>query len=76
MCLPAWSRRGYIERHAGPSAAARVVRMTPKGWAMVAPIRHCVATIEQKWAAHLGAQRFKALRDTLDDLARWLGKLD
>ena len=43
---------------------------------MVAPIRSCVAEIEREWAEHLGAQRFKALRDTLRELASWLGKLD
>ena len=68
--------RGYIERHTGPSPAARVVRMTDQGWAMVAPIRDCVAAIEQEWTAHLGARRFKALRETLRELSLWLGKLD
>jgi DNA-binding MarR family transcriptional regulator len=68
--------RGYIERHAGASSAARVVRMTARGWEMVEPIRSCVAEIEREWAAHLGVQRFKALRETLHDLALWLGKLN
>jgi hypothetical protein len=49
--------------------------MTDRGWAMVAPIRDCVAAIEQEWTAHLGARRFKALRETLRDLSQWLGKL-
>lgn len=74
--LASLERRGYIERHAGPNSAARIVRLTARGRQMVAPIRACVAEIEQEWAAHLGAQRFKVLRDTLHDLARWLGKLD
>ena len=43
---------------------------------MVEPIRSCVAEVEREWAAHLGSQRFKALRDTLHDLSSWLGKLD
>lgn len=73
--LTGLERRGYIERHAGPSAAARIVRLTPRGWELVAPIRRCVAEVEREWAAHLGAQRFTALRDTLHDLAQWLGKL-
>ena len=42
---------------------------------MFAQIRNCLAAIEQKWTAHLGAQRFKALRETLHDLSLWLGKL-
>ena len=68
-------RRGYIERRAGASAAARVVRMTDRGWHMVPLIRRCVAAIEEEWAAHLGARRFNALRETLHDLSLWLGKL-
>ncbi|HEX3631936.1 MAG TPA: MarR family transcriptional regulator [Casimicrobiaceae bacterium] len=67
--------RGYIERHTGPTPAARVVRMTDRGWAMVAPIRDCVAAIEHEWTAHLGTRRFNALRETLRDLSLWLGKL-
>ena len=58
-----------------PSGAARVVRMTDRGWDMVPHIRGCVAAIERDWAAHLGARRFKALRETLHDLSLWLGKL-
>ena len=68
-------RRGYIERQAGPSSTASVVRVTDRGWQIVAQIRGCVAVIEQEWAAHLGAQRFKVLRETLYDLSMWLGKL-
>lgn len=68
--------RGYILRQAGPTAAARVVRMTDGGWEVIAQIRKCVAEIEKEWAAHLGAQRFAALRETLHDLTLWLGKLN
>lgn len=74
--LAGLERRGYIERQAAPGSAGRVVRMTAKAWDMVAPIRNCVAEIEQEWIAHLGARRFNALRETLHDLALWLGKLD
>jgi DNA-binding MarR family transcriptional regulator len=73
--LAGLERRGYIERRAGTGAAVRVVRMTDRGWKMLAHIRSCVAAIEQEWAAHLGAQRFNALRETLHDLSLWLGKL-
>jgi DNA-binding MarR family transcriptional regulator len=73
--LAGLERRGYIERHAGLTSASRIVRLTPRGREMVAPIRRCVAEIEREWAAHLGTQRFKALRDTLHDLALWLGKV-
>lgn len=74
--LAGLERRGYIERRAGASPSARVVRMTERGRAMIVPMRACVAAIEREWTAHLGAQRFKALRETLRELSRWLGKLD
>jgi DNA-binding MarR family transcriptional regulator len=73
--LAGLERRGYIERRAGPNSAARVVRLTDRGWEMVPLIRSCVAAIEREWAAHLGARRFNALRETLHDLSQWLGKL-
>ena len=68
-------QRGYIERQVGTSPAATQVRLTDKGWEVLAEIRACVAAIEKEWAAHLGAQRFEALRETLLELSRWLGKL-
>lgn len=73
--LAGLERRGYIERHAGISAATRVVRMTDKGWEVIAQMRRCVIEIEQQWAKYLGAQRFKTLSVTLRDLSQWLGKL-
>lgn len=72
--LAALERRGYVEPR--DHAAARVVRLSERGWDMVAHIRACVAAIEKEWAAHLGGKRFAALKDTLRDLAVWLGKLD
>jgi len=47
----------------------------PLGWEIFAQIRNCLAAIEQERTAHLGAQRFKALRETLHDLSLRLGKL-
>jgi DNA-binding MarR family transcriptional regulator len=73
--LSGLERRDYIERHAGTSAAARVVRLTDKGWKVIAQLRRSVVEIEREWAAYLGAQRFKALSETLRDLSQWLGKL-
>jgi DNA-binding MarR family transcriptional regulator len=67
--------RGYIQRQAGPSEAARVVRVTDRGWLLIAQVRKCVGEIEQEWADHLGTRRFMELRETLQDLALWLGKL-
>ena len=73
--LSGLERRGYIERHAGISAAARVVRMTDRGWEVIAEMRRCVIEIEQQWTKYLGAQRFNTLCETLRDLSQWLGKL-
>ena len=73
--LAGLERRGYLERQAGPHAAATVVRLTARGRAMFEPIRRCVAGIEREWTDHLGAERFEALRETLHDLAVRLGKL-
>jgi hypothetical protein len=39
-------------------------------------MRRCLAGIEREWSELLGARRFEALRATLRDLARLLGKLD
>jgi DNA-binding MarR family transcriptional regulator len=74
--LAGLENRGYILRQAGPNAAARVVRMTDKGWALITQIRKCVSEIEKEWADHLGTQRFITLRETLHDLTLWLGKLN
>lgn len=73
--LAGLERRGYIERRAGASPAARVVRLTNRGWETVPLIRGCVAATEREWTAHLGAARFSALRETLHELSLWLGKL-
>ena len=67
--------RGYIERQAGTGAAERIVRLTDRGWEVIAQIRRSVAEIEQQWTAYLGTRRFKILSETLRDLSLWLGKL-
>jgi DNA-binding MarR family transcriptional regulator len=74
--LAGLENRGYILRQDGANATARVVHLTDRGWAMIAMIRKCVIEIEKEWAAHLGAQRFMALRETLHDMSLWLGKLN
>jgi DNA-binding MarR family transcriptional regulator len=69
-------RRGYVERRSGKdSPTTRVVQLTDEGWELVGRIRKCLSDIEREWAAHLGAERFEALRETLRDLSAWLGKL-
>lgn len=73
--LTGLKRRGYIERNTGTVGAERVVLLTEKGWEVVDRIRQCVAEVEKQWTEHLGAQRFKTLKETLFDLSLWLGKL-
>jgi DNA-binding MarR family transcriptional regulator len=73
--LAGLERRAYIARDAGTAPNATVVRMTQKGWDMVVVMRDCVATVEREWVAHLGEERFNALRDALYDLSTWLGKV-
>ncbi|MCG6933697.1 MAG: MarR family transcriptional regulator [Gallionella sp.] len=74
--LAGLENRGYILRQDSSSAAARLVHVTDRGWLLIAQIRNCLAEIEKEWAAHLGTQRFTALRETLHDLTLWLGKLN
>jgi hypothetical protein len=38
-------------------------------------MRLCVVAIEREWTAYLGVRRFEAMRETLTELSRWLGKL-
>ena len=73
--LSGLERRGFLERHSGTSATARLVRLTAKGWQVIKVMRRCVAEIEREWGRYLGERRFKALSETLRDLSQWLGKL-
>jgi DNA-binding MarR family transcriptional regulator len=72
--LTGLEERGYLARRT--ESASRVVRTTDAGRKLMTRLRACVAGIEREWATHLGKQRFDALRATLHELARWLGKLD
>jgi DNA-binding MarR family transcriptional regulator len=74
--LASLEQRDYVERQEGDSAAVRVVRLTERGWRLIGQIRECVAGVEKEWAAHLGQQRFEALRQALFDLSASLGKID
>lgn len=73
--LASLERGGYIERGKDVRSSAQVVRLTDRGWDLVPLIRNTITAVEKEWAAHLGARRFEALRDTLHDLSAWLGKL-
>jgi DNA-binding MarR family transcriptional regulator len=72
--LAGLEERGYLARRT--ETGSRVVRTTDAGRKLMACLRACVTGIEREWAAHIGKQRFDALRATLHELARWLGKLD
>jgi DNA-binding MarR family transcriptional regulator len=67
--------RGYLPRDATPGQRASYVRLTVRGEALMAQFRTTMVRIEGEWLAHLGAERFGVLTETLNDLAVWLGKL-
>jgi DNA-binding MarR family transcriptional regulator len=61
--------RGYIELE--PDLAdqrARIIRLTERGWDLIAAIQSIVADVEAEWARRLGERRFRTLRRTLADL--------
>ena len=66
---------GYLQRHDAETPNGRVVRTTERGRRVIGGVRAVIHEIEREWAAHLGASRYGQLRDTLHELARWLGKL-
>jgi len=74
--LTSLEQRGYIERRAESGSTTRLVHVPKRGWELVSLIRSTLGEIEKDWSKHLGAQRFKVLRETLRDLAQWLGKLE
>jgi len=74
--LTGLEKRGYIERLDGANGLARVVHLSAPGQAALALMRKTVAQIEQEWTGHLGERRFKALKETLQDLSQWLGQHD
>jgi DNA-binding MarR family transcriptional regulator len=63
-------RRGYLRLEPDPTdQRARIVRLTERGWQLIATIRATVEEVEREWARRLGAQRFEALRSTLKELS-------
>lgn len=69
-------RRGYLLRKPGAASNSTELQVTSKGQKMYALMRSCVASVEQEWKTHLGEPRFNTLRETLQDLSSWLGKVD
>jgi DNA-binding MarR family transcriptional regulator len=63
-------RRGYLRLE--PDATdqrARIVRLTERGWELIATIRETVEQVEREWTEKLGPRRFEALRRALKDLS-------
>lgn len=62
-------RRGYIELEPDPDdQRARIIRLTDRGWDLIAAIQSIVAEVEAEWSRRLGERRFHTLRRTLADL--------
>jgi DNA-binding MarR family transcriptional regulator len=60
--------KGYVERHPHPDdARARLIVLTPKGWACTRAAEQAMAEAVRPWADALGDRRLRTLRD---DLAR------
>ncbi len=61
--------RGYIERAPDPTdGRAKVVRLTPRGWAAIRTVRDAVREVESDWAVRIGVARVEQLRTILRDL--------
>jgi DNA-binding MarR family transcriptional regulator len=61
--------RGYVERVRDPTdARGRIVRLTEAGDAVVRVAQAIIAQIEAEWAARIGAEQFRTLRELLAQL--------
>jgi DNA-binding MarR family transcriptional regulator len=62
--------KGYVQRQPHPDdARARLITLTGRGWAAVWAAEAAIADTVRPWAAALGEQRFRALRDDLLGIA-------
>ena len=73
--LSGFEAKGYIERRSSAGQRSTIIYLTRKGWKLLSATRRCATEIEARWAAHIGARRFDALRGSLHEIAVWLGKL-
>jgi len=73
--LAGFEAKGYIERRSPVGQRSTTIYLTPKGWKLLSATRHCANEIEARWAAHIGARRFNAVRASLQEIAVWLGRL-
>jgi len=80
MTLPAMSelvddlqRIGIVERRPDPSdGRAKLICLTDAGWQAMRTARRVIAEIEADYAQLVGAERFEAAAQTLDELLRGL----
>lgn len=64
---------GYVERVSDlTDGRARLIRLTPRGHALMATARQVVRGVEEEWARYLGQERMDHLRATLADLTAML----
>lgn len=62
-------KAGYVRRVPDPAdARARLVRMAPRGEAVIAVARKTEAEVEAEWTRHLGARATAQLRQALTRL--------
>jgi DNA-binding MarR family transcriptional regulator len=62
--------KGYVERRPHPDdARARLIVLTPKGWACTRAADEAAAEVLRPWAETLGPDRLTALRADLSRLA-------
>jgi DNA-binding MarR family transcriptional regulator len=62
--------KGYVERRPHPGdARARLVTLTPRGWACTQAAEAAMTDTIRPWAAALGEQRLLALRSDLLSIA-------
>jgi len=80
MTLPAMSelvddlqRIGIVERRPDPTdGRAKLICLTDAGWEAMRTARRIIAEIEADYAERVGAERFEASAETLDELLRAL----
>jgi DNA-binding MarR family transcriptional regulator len=62
-------RCGYLERRADPTdRRAKLICLTPRGWAQIRSALTIIAEFEEEWTRTLGRERMELLRDTLPQL--------
>jgi DNA-binding MarR family transcriptional regulator len=66
-------RLGIVERRPDPSdGRAKLICLTQTGWEAMRTARRVIAEIEADYALLVGAERFEAAAETLDQLLRGL----